>query len=196
MEKAMALYENLLGRSQSKCELCTNTNSLSLYHIPSAKSMDANTTLIVCQVCKEQIENPTTINTNHWRCLNESMWSEFQAVQVMAFRILGQLKSEAWARELLEQLHLEDSVLKWAQAGIPSEEKTDSATPTIDSNGTNLMDGDSVTLIKDLDVKGGGFTAKRGTLVKNISLTNNHENIEGKVNGIQIVLIAKFLKKA
>ena len=58
-----------------------------------------------------------------------------------------------------------------------------------------MAEGDSVTLIKDLDVKGGGFTAKRGTLVKNISLTNNPKHIEGKVNGIQIVLVAAFLKK-
>ena len=47
-----------------------------------------------------------------------------------------------------------------------------------------------------LDVKGGGFTAKRGTLVRNISLTNNPKHIKGKVNGIQIVLVAAFLKKA
>jgi protein PhnA len=192
----MALTENLLERSHSKCELCTDTNNVSLYKIPSAKTVDENTALIVCQTCKEQIENPTSIDANHWRCLNESMWSEFQPVQVMAFRMLSQLKSEAWARDLLEQLYLEDSVLEWAKAGLPTAEEVDNTKPTMDSNGTRLVEGDSVTLIKDLDVKGAGFTAKRGTLVRNISLTNNPEHIEGKVNGIQIVLISKFLKKA
>jgi protein PhnA len=192
----MALTEILLERSHSKCELCTDTNNVSIYKIPSAKTVDENTALIVCQTCKEQIENPPSIDANHWRCLNESMWSEFQPVQVMAFRMLSQLKNEPWARDLLEQLYLEDSVLEWAKAGLPTAEEVDNTKPTMDSNGTRLVEGDSVTLIKDLDVKGAGFTAKRGTLVRNISLTNNPEHIEGKVNGIQIVLISKFLKKA
>ena len=53
-----------------------------------------------------------------------------------------------------------------------------------------------MTLIKDLVVKGGGFTAKRGTLVKNIALTSNPKHVEGRVNGTVIVLVAAFLKKA
>lgn len=192
----MGLFENLLTRGDSKCELCSGTNGLSLYEIPPAQKIDENTALVVCETCRDQIENPSKIDPNHWRCLNESMWSEFQPVQVMAFRMLSQLKDEVWARELLEQLYLDDAVLEFAKAGLPAEEEVDSSAPTLDSNGQRLMDGDSVTLIKDLDVKGGGFTAKRGTLVKNISLTNNPKHVEGRVNGIQIVLVAAFLKKA
>lgn len=192
----MSLYENVLARSQSKCELCAETSHLSMYEIPFAKSISEDSALIVCQTCKDQIENPATINANHWRCLNESMWSEYLPVQVMAYRMLSQLKSEPWAGDLLEQLYIEDSVLEWAKAGLPTADEADTTRPTIDSNGSRLVEGDSVTLIKDLDVKGAGFTAKRGTLVRNIGLTNNPEHIEGKVNGIQIVLIAKFLKKA
>lgn len=191
----MSLYEQLLVRSHSKCELCSSASNLSHYEIPPKNKVDENTALIVCQTCMEQIENPATIDTNHWRCLNDSMWSEFQPVQVMAFRMLSQLKNEPWAQDLLEQLYLDDSVLEWAKAGIPEEDEIDSTKPTMDSNGTKLVEGDSVTLIKDLDVKGAGFTAKRGTLVRNIKLTNNPEHIEGKVEGIQIVLISKFLKK-
>ena len=56
--------------------------------------------------------------------------------------------------------------------------------------------GDGVTLIKDLDVKGAGFTAKRGTLVRPIRLTDNPEHVEGKVNKMAIVLKTQFLKKA
>jgi len=66
-----------------------------------------------------------------------------------------------------------------------------------DSNGTRLCDGDSVTLIKDLKVKGTSVTLKRGTLVKNIRLTDDEELIEcntGKVKGL--VLRTEFLKKA
>lgn len=191
----MSLYEKLLERSHSKCELCSEPKNLSQYEIPPVNKVDENTALILCQTCLVQIEDPANIDVNHWRCLNDSMWSEFQPVQVMAYRILSQLRSEAWAQDLLEQLYLDDSILEWAKAGIPKKAEIDTTKPTIDSNGTKLAEGDSVTLIKDLDVKGAGFTAKRGTLVRNIKLTNNPEHIEGKVEGIQIVLISKFLKK-
>jgi protein PhnA len=191
----MSLIDQLIARAHSKCELCTNTHDLTLYEIPPVKKKDENTALIICATCREQIENPEKIDANHWRCLNESMWSEFLPVQVMAFRMLTQLENETWAQELLEQLYLDESILEWAKAGLPEKEEVDSSAPTLDSNGTRLLEGDSVTLIKDLDVKGAGFTAKRGTLVKNIGLTNNPKHIEGKVNGIQIVLVANFLKK-
>jgi protein PhnA len=65
-----------------------------------------------------------------------------------------------------------------------------------DSNGTLLKEGDSVTLIKDLNVKGSSKALKRGTLVKNIRITSNHEEIEGRVEKVQMVLKTCFLKKA
>ena len=92
-------------------------------------------------------------------------------------------------------LYLEDSVKTWADAGLEAGDEEQSEL-TRDSNGAVLNAGDSVTLIKDLDVKGAGFTAKRGTVVKNISLTDNPKHIEGRVNGTRIVLVSAFLKKA
>lgn len=66
-----------------------------------------------------------------------------------------------------------------------------------DSNGTLLAEGDSVTLIKDLKVKGTSVTLKRGTLVKNIHLTNNQDEVECRVEKIKgLVLKTQFLKKA
>lgn len=66
-----------------------------------------------------------------------------------------------------------------------------------DSNGTPLNDGDSVTLIKDLKVKGTSVTLKRGTLIKNIQLTDNEEEIEGRAEKVKgLVLKTCFLKKA
>jgi len=65
-----------------------------------------------------------------------------------------------------------------------------------DSNGTLLAEGDSVTLIKDLKVKGSSQTLKRGTLVKNIRLTNSPAEIEGRAGGSTMVLKTEFLKKA
>ena len=66
-----------------------------------------------------------------------------------------------------------------------------------DSNGTILKDGDSVTLIKDLKVKGTSVTLKRGTLVKNIRLTDDVEEIECNAEKVKgLVLKTAFLKKA
>jgi protein PhnA len=66
-----------------------------------------------------------------------------------------------------------------------------------DSNGTLLADGDSVTLIKDLKVKGANTTLKRGTLIKNIRLTYNEEEIECNAEKVKgLVLKTCFLKKA
>jgi protein PhnA len=65
-----------------------------------------------------------------------------------------------------------------------------------DSNGNLLSDGNSVTLIKDLKVKGSSITLKRGTVVKNIKLTDNEEEVDCRVNGSSIVLRTEFLKKS
>lgn len=175
------------------CELCSSTNNLSKYNV---ELMDNNIT--VCETCKGQLNNPENLDPNHWRCLNESMWSETPAVQVMAWRLLNHLKkSEAWAQDLFEQLYLDEELLKKAEGKLLVEESvSDDTKPTKDSNGLILQDGDAVTLIKDLDVKGANFTAKRGTLVKNITLTANPEHIEGKVNGTHIVILTCFVKKA
>ena len=66
-----------------------------------------------------------------------------------------------------------------------------------DSNGTALSEGDSVTVIKDLKVKGTSLTLKRGTLIKGIHLTDDEEEIECRVEKIKdLVLKTCFLKKA
>jgi protein PhnA len=65
-----------------------------------------------------------------------------------------------------------------------------------DSNGTVLNEGDSVQLIKDLDVKGANVTLKRGTVIKNIRLGEGSEAVQGnsdKVKGLR--LKPEFLKK-
>lgn len=66
-----------------------------------------------------------------------------------------------------------------------------------DSNGNALNDGDSVTLIKDLKVKGTSTTLKRGTMVKNIRLTGNPAEVECNTKQVKgLVLKTEFLKKA
>ncbi len=184
--------ENILQqRSDNSCELCGADDALAAYAIPPDNDGSADQALLLCQTCRQQIEQPETADVNHWRCLNESMWSQVPAVQVMAWRQLKRLATESWAQDALDMLYLEDDTLAWAKAGADEERE-----PTLDSNGAVLQAGDSVTLIKDLDVKGAGFTAKRGTAVRGIALTDNPQQIEGKVNGTRIVLLSKFLKKA
>ena len=65
-----------------------------------------------------------------------------------------------------------------------------------DSNGALLNDGDSVTLIKDLKVKGSSLVLKRGTVVKKIKLTDDPDEVDCIINGSGIVLRTEFLKKA
>ncbi len=65
-----------------------------------------------------------------------------------------------------------------------------------DSNGNILSDGDSVTLIKDLKVKGSSITLKRGTVVKGIRLTDDPAEIDCRVNKMAMVLRTEFVKKS
>jgi len=191
----MSLITELQGRSQSKCELCTAADNLKIYEVPPVSTGGVDGSLLACETCIDQIENLERTEGNHWRCLNDSMWSEFVPVKVVAWRMLNRLRSEGWSQDLLEMLYLEDQDLSWAKAtgeGIEESEKIIHR----DSNGVILEAGDSVVLIKDLPVKGSSMVAKRGTAVRRISLDNtNAEYIEGKVDGIQIVIITKFVKK-
>lgn len=190
----MSIEKELLQRSENKCELCGSEETLSVFQVTPKEDEALEHHLVVCAHCKTQIENPETIDPNHFRCLNDSMWSTVPAVQVMAWRILNQLRAEGWPNDLLDMLYLDDETLAWAKEGqaIEGEEVLIHR----DSNGTQLLQGDAVTLIKDLDVKGANFTAKRGTAVRNINLVHdNPEYIEGKVNGQQIVILTKFVKK-
>ncbi len=175
----------LKKRANNECELCKNSEDLRAFTVEPRDEQ-----ILICKICEDGLTNPMK-NPNHFRVLSESMWSEVGAVQVVAYRTLHELKSEDFAIDLLDMIYLEDDIKKWADEGIKNEE----ISQTKDSNGVTLSNGDNVNIIKDLDVKGAGFTAKRGTIVKNISLTDNPEQIEGRVNGVRIVLLSKFLKK-
>ena len=192
----MSTEQILLQRSDSKCELCTSEQNLTVYNLPPESEDSAEKSVLLCDKCHGQISNLETMDSNHWRCLNDSMWNPEPAVQVMAWRVLQYLSAESWAQDLADMLYLEPEVLSWAEAGSLTNNEADDSEPTLDNNGSKLAAGDTVTLIKDLDVKGAGFAAKRGTVVKNIALTDNPKHIEGRVNGVRIVLVADYLKKA
>ena len=192
----MKTEQELFARSDSKCELCGVTEDLGVFEVPPHSNGSADECILVCESCREQIDNPEKIDVNHWRCLNDSMWTQVPAVQVMAWRMLTRLSSEAWSQDLLDMLYLDEDTLNWAQAAGDGS-SDDSSLKHIDSNGAVLEAGDTVTLTKDLNVKGANFTAKRGTAVRGISLVaDNPEHIEGRVNGQQIVILTKFVKKS
>lgn len=191
----MDIEQTLLSRSKSKCELCGNTNYLAAYEVTGAQNISLDEqSAFICATCQQQLDGTDELDENHWRCLNDSMWSPVPAVQVLSYRQLHALSSTDWASDLLDMLYLEDEILAWAEQGLINDDDHDVVCK--DSNDTTLSAGDTVTLVKDLVVKGANFTAKRGTTVKNISLTDNPEQIEGKVNGTRIVLLSQFLKKA
>ncbi|MBN2907737.1 MAG: alkylphosphonate utilization protein [Rhodobacteraceae bacterium] len=143
----------------------------------------------LCATCAPALAGPVE-DAPHWQCLNEAIWSETPAVQVAAYRALVNLAAAPWARDLLDIAYLEPELLEWArdvpEAGLVHK----------DTNGAVLSAGDTVVLIKDLNVKGAGFTAKRGTAVRNISLVaDNAGHIEGRVEGQRIVILTEFVKR-
>ena len=166
------------------CELCGSEENLGNFLVDGANN---EVNVILCSTCRDQIQSDE-LDENHFNCLNDSMWSENSAVKVLTYRLLNSLGRQ----DLLDMMYLEDNEKEWAEAGISNEEKL----VYKDSNGVILQAGDNVVITKDLDVKGTGFTAKRGTAVRGISLTSNPEQIEGRVNGVRIVLLTCFLKKS
>lgn len=191
----MNIEKELIDRSSNQCELCGNNQKLTVYLVPPTKNETVEDSILVCDTCKTQIENADQTDTNHWRCLNDSMWSDVNAVKVVTWRMLNRLRKEGWPQDLLDMMYMEDDILSWAKAGadVAEEDKIIHK----DSNGAVLQSGDNVVLIKDLNVKGANFTAKRGTAVRNISLVHdNAEQIEGKVEGQHIVILTQFVKKS
>lgn len=174
--------------SDQSCALCSGPGPLTPYEVAPRGDIIA-----VCPICQAGVVGALT-DAPHWCCLGDAIWSDQPAVQVVAWRLLTGLKANVWASDLLDQAYLEPEIQAWAEAGLIMSE------PTLihrDSNGAALVAGDTVTLIKDLVVKGAGFTAKRGTAVRGISLVpDNADQIEGRVNGQQIVLLCQYLKKS
>ncbi len=192
----MSLQDILEKRADSKCELCGADTGLSSYPIPPHDGDSADENILICANCRKQIESPEAMDVHHWRCLTDSMWSQTQAVQVMAWRLLQRLSSESWAQDALDILYLDEETMARAKAAGDGNDAVDTVRH-LDSNGAQLSAGDTVTLTKDLNVKGTSFTAKRGTAVRGISLVaDNAEHIEGRINGQQIVILTQFVKKS
>lgn len=182
------MLATLNARANNSCEFCDGADGLAAYPVGPAPDNTANTGVLLCATCRPMIEGD--VDQNHMRCLGGAIWSEHDPVKVLAWRLLNRLSDEAWARDLTDQMYMDDAALNWAKSGVAA------ATDHKDSNGVPLLAGDTVVLIKDLPVKGGGFTAKRGTAVHRISLVQDvPEHIEGRVEGQRIVILTEYVKK-
>ena len=175
-------------RSGGVCELCGSSEELSSLELPISDSSDEQS-LYVCANCKSQIESGE-LDENHFNCLNDTMWSETPAVKIMSYILFNRLGRQ----DMIDMMYLEDDELKLAEQAVNAE-----ANKVVfrDANGVELHAGDSIVILKDLDVKGAGFTAKRGTTVTRIALPNDmDDHVEGRVNGTKIYLKTEFIKKA
>ena len=162
------------------CPLCTT--DAPLIETPVTGGPDG-ASVALCAACTDPQTSP-----DHFRAIASTMWSDDPALQVFALRTLKRLDTD-WSRDLAEQLYLDDETQAWADNAPQQSNHRD-------SNGVSLSAGDTVVLIKDLNVKGAGFTAKRGTAVHRITLVpDNDAHIEGRVEGQRIVILTEFVKK-
>ena len=192
----MTLEQQLSERAGSACELCTSTNSLGIYFVPPDSRKRIKDSILVCATCLEQLDDPDQMKATHWHCLNDSMWNQTSVVQVVVWRLLHRLNAEGWSRNLLDMLMLDQETLAWAQATGEGIDQDD-LIKHLDCNGVILESGDTVVVIKDLQVKGSSLVAKRGTAVRRISLVpDNAEQISGRVNDQEIILLTKFVRKS
>ncbi len=191
----MALEDIIRSRSGNVCELCSSTFATEVYEVQPQDQPNESNCICACETCRQQIDKKAELNSEHWKCLSTSMWSEVPAVQVVAWRMLNRLRNESWASESLDMLYLDDDNLAWAKA-TGDHENDGSVDLHRDANGTILKAGDSVVLTKSLDVKGTTLNAKMGTVVKNIRLVeDNTSQIEGKIEGQMIVILTKYVRK-
>ena len=192
----MSLSKALQERSNGTCELCETAEAANIYNVPHSSGSDIATNIHLCDKCLAQINITEELDSGYWSAfLLNTMWSETAAIQVVAWRMLNRFRDETWAHDALEILYLDEDNLEWAKAsGEHLSDIEDSLHR--DCNGTLLIGGDSVSLIKDLDVKGSSMNAKMGTAVRNIRLDpNNPEFIEGRIDGQNIVILTKFVRK-
>ena len=194
MEFKDCKMEALQTRAKGCCELCGGKSNLRAVNVDEDGVGELEKSVLLCELCAPVVASNDALDGGHWYCLQESMWSEVAAVQVLSYRLLHRMADAALASELIDQLYLSDEVLSWARRGLTAVDEAGIPQP-VDSNGTLLSNGDTVTLIKNLDVKGANFTAKRGTVVKNIRVGDDPTHIEGKVNQMSIMLKTCFLKR-
>lgn len=179
----------LKERSNGTCELCTTEDAAIAYAV-SPKNNDAiENEVAICQTCLSAMEDAGSVM--HWHCLAGSIWNTEPSVQALSYRLLYKYKDQEWATEIINSVELDEAVSNWALSAFEVK------AVHVDSNGTELVSGDTVVLTQGLNVKGANFMAPKGTIVRKIRLVaDNHEQIEGKINEQTIVILTKYVRKS
>lgn len=179
----------LKERCEGLCELCATDEATYAYAV-SPKNTDAiENEAAICANCLSILEGKEA--GNHWQCLAGSIWNSEPSVQALTYRILYGVKDQAWAGEIMDSVGLDESVVNWAVSVYQKK------AVHLDSNGMELLTGDTVILTQGLNVKGANFMAPKGTMVRKIRLVpDNTDQIEGKINEQTIVILTKYVKKS
>ena len=183
-----SVSSKLKDRSEGQCELCASNAAQFAYAVSPKGNESIENEVAVCETCVSLIESGE--KDSHWNCLAGSIWNTEPSVQALSYRILYSLKENEWANEILTSVELDEVVVTWALSAFQK------AAIHVDSNGTELLNGDTIVLTQGLNVKGANFMAPKGTIVRKIHLVaDNNEQIEGKVNEQTIVILTKFVRK-
>ena len=183
----MAIGAKLNERSGGICELCSNFPATAEYTV-TPKADDPENQVALCDTCLTALTQNE--KSEHRRCLEGSIWNTEPAVQALSYRLLQLCKEEDWADSVISSIDLDDNIIQWAMSAYDVSEVHK------DAFGNVLENGDTVILTQGLNVKGTSFTAAKGTTVKRIRLvSDNTEQIEGKINDQTIVILTKFVKK-
>lgn len=111
--------KNLVRRSGSSCELCSSSGvTLGIYELtPVPSTPDYDRCIFICEDCREQLNNPKNIKADHWRCLNNTLWSETAVIQALSIRMLKKIaERHSWAEELLDQVYPDPEVAEMAES--------------------------------------------------------------------------------
>ena len=184
----MSINKHLNERNQGICELCNSLTATNEYTVSPKNDDQIENQVALCDTCLSAIENNE--KGDYWRCLEGSIWSPEPSVQTLSYRLLQLCKEEDWASQVIDSVELDENVIQWAMRIYAQSDVHK------DAYGSTLENGDTVVLTQGLNVKGTSFTAAKGTIVKRIRLvSDNHEQIEGKINDQTIVILTKYVKK-
>ena len=120
-ETLQSFGKDLARRSGSKCELCGAAGvSLDIFEVPPAKQEpEFEECVFICRNCSGGIDSLKKMNTDHWRCLTDKIWSEISAVKILSVMILRTISPRAsWAEEVLDDLYLDEDEEARAAAGL------------------------------------------------------------------------------
>lgn len=190
----MKISNTLLNRCHSACELCeAPSDNLHAYLVPARTEETDDNVAVLCDTCMQYISEQDYSNANYFMFLTGSIWSETPPVKVLSYKILSRLSDQEWAQGALDSAALTEEELSWANS---EQEALAGAVVHKDAYGMVLQHGDTVFLTENLNVKGANFMAAKGTKVPKIRLvSDNPEQIEGKIEGSTIVILTKFVRK-